>query len=76
MKVSYCCTQIVGNIIESHKNKPTNSSDYYAQPHNFRKKGGCAMEAKCRTKNIVYKCIVWTYDQPDKAHSGTAGRYF
>ena len=34
------------------------------------------MEAKCRTKNIVYKCIVWTYDQPDKAHSGTAGRYF
>ena len=34
------------------------------------------MEGKRRTKNIVYKCIVWTYHQPDKAHSGTAGRYF
>ena len=76
MKVSYCCTQNVGNIIESHKNKPTNSSNYHAQPYKFRKKGGCAMEAKRRTKNIVYKYIVWTYDQPDKAHSGTAGRYF
>lgn len=33
------------------------------------------MEVKRRTKNIVYKCIVRTYDQPDKAHSETAGRY-
>ena len=24
----------------------------------------------------VFKCTVWAYDQPDKGHSVTAGRYF
>ena len=32
VKVSYCCTQNVGNIIKSHNKKVINSSNHYAQP--------------------------------------------
>ena len=38
VKVSYCCTQNVGNIIKSHNKKLINSSNHHAQPCNFRKK--------------------------------------
>ena len=38
VKVSYCCTQNVGNIIRSHNKKLINSSNHHEQPCNCRKK--------------------------------------
>ena len=58
VKVSYCCTQNVGNIIKSHNKKLINSSNHHEQPCNCRKKEDCPLEGKCRTKNIIYK--VWS----------------
>ena len=72
MKVSYCCTQNVGNIIKSHDKKMNNSSIHHAQPCNCRKKEDCPSEGKCRTENITYKCIVSTSRHPDKAYLETA----
>ena len=38
VKVSYCCTQNVGNIIKSNNKKLINSSNHHEQPCNCRKK--------------------------------------
>ena len=38
VKVSYCCTQNVGNIIKSHNKKLINSSNHHEQSCNCRKK--------------------------------------
>ena len=37
VKVSYCCTQNVENIIKSHNKKLINSSNHHKQPCNCRK---------------------------------------
>ena len=37
-----------------------------------RKKEDCPLEGKCRTENIVYKCIASTSGPPDKLYLGTA----
>ena len=72
VKISYCCTQNVGNIIKSHNKKLINSSNHHEQPCNCRKKEDCPLEGKCRTENIIYKCIASTSGHPDKVYLGTA----
>ena len=71
MRNNYCCTQNVGNIIKSHNKKLINSSNHHEQPCNCRKKEDCPLEGKCRTENIVYKCIASTSGPPDKLYLGT-----
>ena len=71
VKVSYCCTQNVGNI-KSHNKKFINSSNHHEQPCNCRKKEDCPLEGKCRTENIIYKCITSTSGHPNKVSLGTA----
>ena len=41
-----------------------------------RKKEDSPLEGKCRTENIIYKCIASTSCQPDKVYLGTAERDF
>ena len=72
MKVGYCCTQNVGNIIESHNKKLNNSSNHHAQSCNCRKKEDCPLEGKCRTENIIYKCTASTSGHPDEVYLRTA----
>ena len=72
VKVSYCCTQNVGNIIKSHNKKLINSNNHHAQPCNCRKEEDCPLEGKCRTENIIYKCVVSTPGHSDKVYLGTA----
>ena len=72
VKESYCCPQNVGNIIKSHNKKVINSSNHHEQPCNCRKKEHCPLEGKCRSENIIYKCIVSTSGHPDKVYLGTA----
>ena len=69
VKVSYCCTQNMGNIKSCNK-KLINSSNYHAQLSNCRKKEDCPLVGKCITENIIHKCLVSTFDQPDKAYLG------
>ena len=38
VKVSYCCTQNVGNINKSHNKRLINLSNHHAHPCNRRKK--------------------------------------
>ena len=72
VKVSYYCTQNVGNIIKSHNKKLIKSSNHHEQPCNCGEKDDCPLEGKCRTKNIIYKCIVSTSGHPDKVYLETA----
>ena len=58
VKVSYCCTQNLGNIIKSHNKKLINSSNRHEHPCNCRKKEDCSLEGKCRTENIIYN--IWS----------------
>ena len=75
MRNNYCCTQNVGNIIKSHNKKLINSSNHHEQLCNCRKKEDCPLEGKCRTENIVYKCIASTSGPPDKLYLGTTGDF-
>ena len=72
MKVSYCCTQNVGNIIKSHNEKLINSSSHHEQPCNCRKKEDCPLQGKLRIENINYKYIASTSGHPDKFYLGSA----
>ena len=42
----------------------------------LKKKEDCLLERKCRSENIIYKCIVSTSDDSDKVYWGTADGYF
>ena len=55
VKVSYCCTQNMGNIIRSHNKKLINSSNHHEQPCDCRKTEDYPLEGKSRTENIIYK---------------------
>ena len=72
VKVSYYCTQNVGNIIKSNNKKLIKSSNHHEQPCNCGEKDDCPLEGKCRTKNIIYKCIVSTSGHTDKVYLETA----
>ena len=62
----------MGNIIKSHNKKLINSSNHLEQTCNCRKKEDCLLEGKCRTENIIYKCITSRSGHPDKVYLGTA----
>ena len=62
----------MGNIIKSRNKKLINSSNHHAQPCNCRKKEDCPLGGRrCRTENIINKCIVSTSGHPDKVYLGT-----
>ena len=61
-----------GKFIKSHNKKLINSSNHHEQPCDCRKKEDCPLEEKCRTENIIYKCIASTSGHSDKVYLGTA----
>ena len=76
MKVSYYCTQNMGNTVKSHNKKLINSGNHHALPCNCKRKEDCPLEGKYRTENIIYACIVSTSGHPDKVYFGTAQEDF
>ena len=72
VKVSYCCTQNLGNIIKSHNKKLISSNNQIILPCNCRKKEECPLEGKCRVNDVIYKCIVSATGFPNKVYLGTA----
>ena len=57
IKVSYCCTKNLGNIIKSHNKKVISSNNQIIIPCNCKKEEECLFEGKCRANVVVYKCI-------------------
>ena len=76
MKVSYCCTQNLGNIIKSHNKKLINFNNQIILQCNCRKKGECPLEGNCRANDIVYKCISSVTGFPNKVYLGTTQEEF
>ena len=70
--MSYCCTLNVASIIKSHNKKLINTSINNTLPCNCRKKYECPLDGKCRTENIVYKCVASVHRYPNKVYLGTA----
>ena len=59
------------NIIKSHNKKLINSNNHHAQSCSCIKKEDWPLEGKCRTENLIYKCIVSTSAHPDTVYLGT-----
>ena len=72
MKVSYCCTQNVASIIKLHNKNLINTSTKNILPCNCWKKHDRLFDCKCRTENIVYKCVASVDWYPNKVYLGTA----
>ena len=72
IKVSYSCTPNVGFIIKSHNKKLTNAEKQQTKHCNCRKKQECQLEGKCRSEDIIYKCVVTATGHPRKVYLGTA----
>ena len=72
VKVSYCCTQNLGNITKSHNKKLINSNNQIILPCNCRKKEDCPLEGKFRVNDVIYKCIASATGFPNKVYLGTA----
>ena len=72
--MSYCCTQNVASIIKSCNKNLINTTMKNILPCNCREKHQCPLEMvyKCRTENMVYKCIASVDGYPNKVFLGTA----
>ena len=75
LKVSYFCTPNVGSIIRSHNKKLTNAENKPTKDCNCRKKEECPTEGKCRSEDIIYKCVVTATGHPRK-ESDFKQRYY
>ena len=72
LKVSYSCMPNVGPIIKSHNKKVTNTEKKQTKHCNYRKKQECPLEGKCRSEDIIYKCVVTATCHPRNVYLGTA----
>ena len=64
VKVSYSCMPNGGSVITSLSKKLTNAEKKQTKHCNCRKKQECPLEGKCRSKDIIYKCVVTAADHP------------
>ena len=65
LKVSYCCTQKLSNIIKSRNKKLINY-----MPCNCRKKEEYPLKGKCSSNDWIYKCIASATSFPNKVSLG------
>ena len=72
VKVSYSCMPNGGSVITSHSKKLTNAEKKQTKHCNCRKKQECPLEGKCRSEDIIYKCVVTAADHPWKVYLSTA----
>ena len=70
IKLSYSCTKNMGRIIKSHNKKITTTKTTENLDCNCRSKQNCPMDGKCRSSNVIYKCISSVPNKPDKVYIG------
>ena len=71
-----CFFHFADVFIKSHNKKVTNAENKQTKHCNCRKKQECPLEGKCRSEDIIYKCVVTATGHPRKAYLGTAGGDF
>ena len=57
---------------KSHIKKLTNAGNKQTKHCNCRKKEECPLESKCRSEDIIYKCVLAATGHPQKVYLGTA----
>ena len=72
VNVSYSCTPNIKSMINSHNRKLINAENKVNKNCNCRKKEECLLEGKCRSQDVIYKCIATATGHPRKAYLGTA----
>ena len=70
VKVSYSCTVNMSNIIKGHNKRITQPITIVNQRCNCRNKNECPLDGKCRTPNVIYKCVVSAPNTQDKVYIG------
>ena len=70
VKVSYSCTPNVDSIIKSLNKKLTNAENKKTKDCNCRKKEECPLEGKCRSEDVIYKCVVTATGHPRNVYLG------
>ena len=73
VKVSYSCTGNISKIIKNHNKKVTSENPEEDQGCKCRNKSICPLDGKCRSTDVVYKCIVSSEYTPDRVYIGLAG---
>ena len=64
--------QFRSSIIKSHNKNLVNVEKKQTKHCNCRKKQECPLEGKCRSEDIIYKCVVTATGHPRKVYLGTA----
>ena len=66
----------MGSIIKSHNKKLTNTESKQMKDCNYRKKEECLLEGKCRSEDIICKCVATAIGHRQGAYLGTAESEF
>ena len=64
--------QFRSSITKSRNKNLTNAVKKQTKHCNCRKKQECPLEGKCRSEDIIYKCVVTATGHPRKVYLGTA----
>ena len=70
VKVSRSCTGNISQIISSQNGNIFQPNKNQEPPCNCRQKENCAMQGKCRRKNVLYKCTASTPTKPERVYIG------
>ena len=75
VKVSYSCTENMNGITNSHNKKVTTQNTIITPSCICTSKEECPLESQCRLENIIYKCVVSTSVNENKAYLGRAKEF-
>ena len=79
IKLSYCCTSNMGNIIKSHNNKilkaATKENEEASCNCNKTNKPKCPLKGNCQANNIIYEATVNTSNQSVNYIGSTANTF-
>ena len=62
----------MSQMIKSHNKKITSKTLDSIPDCNCRNKTTCPLQGKCRTTNVIFKCLVQANETPDKVYIGLA----
>ena len=71
VKVSYCCTENLSSLIETHNKNVTNENITPKDQCSCKNKNDFSLDGNYQTNNIIYKCIASTTVNPDIIYLGT-----
>ena len=76
LKLSYCCTTNIANIIKQHNSKILDeSSNKQDRLCNCRAKENCPMNGNCRIKSVIYKAVVTAENNTSVYYGASEGEF-